>query len=131
MYYRRVTTIEYLFRDKIKHSNATGFYLYCDATTSKWEHCVRSNNEIITLYFSVVFRLISELLQLNSQLTAFLNLWQIVTGGTGVNTLGTPLLLIYRGTYKVSVKALGIAVLALFKDVSRLGAACISILHTL
>lgn len=81
------------------------------------------------LYFTVVFRLISQLLQLSSQLTAFLNLWQFLTR-TGVNTLGTSLLLLFGGAYKISVKALGIAVLALCKDISPQCDACAFILCT-
>lgn len=53
------------------------------------------------LRFTIVFRLISQLGQLSSQLTAFLNLHQFLTGGTGVNTLGTLLLLLFGGTSKI------------------------------
>lgn len=83
-------------------------------------------------YFIVVFRLISQLLQLSSQLNAFLNLWQFLTGGTGANTIVTPLLLLslFGGASKTVIKVLGIALLALFTDISQRDS-CPSILYTL
>lgn len=83
-------------------------------------------------YFIVVFRLISQLLQLSSQLNAFLNLWQLLTGGTGANIIVTPLLLLslFGGAFKTMIKVLGITVLAPFTDISQRDS-CPSILCTL